>query len=239
MKAFLMAAGKGTRLKPLTDNCPKCMMDINGKPLLQIWLQNLEKYGIEEVLINTHYLHGIVENFISQYKSRIKIKTIYEKTLLGSAGTIKKNRNFVKKDKEFLVVYADNLTNINLTEMICFHREKRKEFDQYATIGLFETSRQKECGIASINKEGQILAFMEKPKNPKSNLANAGIYIFEKKIFDLLDKIDKPFSDIGFDLLPLLEEKMMGLKVPGYIKDIGSLTNYHEAVNKWKEIGGI
>ena len=128
MKAFLLAAGKGTRLKPFTDNCPKCLMDINGKPLLQIWLDSLQKYNIDEVLINTHYLHKQVEDFIAYFKPKtsIKITLSYEKDLLGSAGTLIKNKIFVKNEENFLVIYADNLTNTNLEKLIKFHNKKKE-----------------------------------------------------------------------------------------------------------------
>lgn len=236
MKAFIMAAGKGTRLKPYTDTCPKCMMDINGKPLLQIWLENLEKAGIKEVLINTNHLAEKVENFLKSHKTSLKIKISREEKLLGSAGTLKANENFIENNESFLIVYADNLTNTDLNALIDFHMDNKSRKDFLLTMGLFETSRPKECGIAELNSHGEIVSFIEKPENPQSNLANAGIYVCEKKIFDFLDKKDKELLDIGLDLLPMLDKKMLGMKLGGFIKDIGSIKNYEESLKIWKEL---
>jgi mannose-1-phosphate guanylyltransferase len=94
MKALLLAAGLGTRLRPITEKIPKCLVPINGVPLLDIWLEKLSNIGIEEFLINTHYLHQDVENFISKNKYKKKIKTTFEEKLLGTAGTLIKNKDF-------------------------------------------------------------------------------------------------------------------------------------------------
>ena len=238
MKAFLLAAGKGTRLRPYTDTCPKCMMDINGKPLLQIWIEKFEETGIDHVLINTHYLHKMVEDFIDKFKKKtpVKITLSHEKQLLGSGGTLKANKNFVDMEERFMVIYADNLTNTNLNEIIDFHKKSLNKFNQIMTMGLFETSRPTQCGIAEISQEGKIESFIEKPKNPESNLANSGIYVCEKKFLNFFDKKDKPLLDIGFDILPLLNKKMMGFRLSGFIKDIGSVKNYKESLIKWKEL---
>jgi len=124
MKAFLLAAGEGTRLKPYTDTVPKCLMPINGKPLLEIWINLLESHGITDVLVNTHHQAEKVESFVKHIKSQAKvtITTVYEPRLLGSAGTVAAQRDFIIDNDDFIIAYADNLTNINLSNMIEFHR---------------------------------------------------------------------------------------------------------------------
>lgn len=230
MKAFLLAAGYGTRLKPLTDNTPKCLIPINGKPLLGIWLDLLEREGIDEVLINTHYLHKKVENFIEKRNNRIKIKLSYEKTLLGSGGTIIKNKDFVAVEENFYVLYADNLTNVALGDLLKFHLSKKSIFTTY----VYETDIPREKGIFVADKSGKVLEFQEKPEHPKSNLANAGIGILNNEIFGYFNK-DK-FIDFGKDIMDKIIHNMYVLYTDLFIKDIGSIEDYISAQKEWKLI---
>ena len=104
MKAFLLAAGYGTRLRPLTNTTPKCLVPICGKPILTWWIQLFEKYNIQEVLINTHYLPNPVREFINEHNksiSKVKIKEFYEPLLLGSGGTILANKKLLMVKKIF------------------------------------------------------------------------------------------------------------------------------------------
>ena len=127
MKAFLMAAGLGTRLRPITNTIPKCMVPIQGKPLLAWWMDLFEKHGVSDVLINTHYLPESVRKFIDLYNKNpehhTKMIESYEPILLGSAGTLRKNRDFVVGENSFLICYADNLTNADLTALAAFHKK--------------------------------------------------------------------------------------------------------------------
>jgi mannose-1-phosphate guanylyltransferase len=238
VKAILLAAGKGTRLKPFTDTVPKCLMPIHGKTLLEIWLDLFEKYGISDVLINTHHhsakVFGFIENIISDRK--INIVTSYEKELLGSGGTVFANRDFVADTDDFIIAYADNLTDINLDRMIDSHRLFRSK-GGILTIGLFRASDPTSCGIVVFDEENRILDFIEKPKNPKSNLANCGIYISTQEIFNYLNicmaKKNNGVLDFGFHVLPELAGKMFGYKVKGYLRDIGTSESYHKALEEW------
>lgn len=231
MKAFLLAAGYGTRLRPLTNTAPKCLVPICGKPLLAWWLQLFERYNIQEVLINTHYLPDAVREFINKHNkstSKVRIEEFYEPLLLGSGGTILANKNFVGSEKEFLICYADNLTNVNLESMISFHRQK----NSILTMGLFHTNKPKECGIAAIDSNKLIYEFVEKPQNPKSNLANAGIYVTNNEIFNYIPNIHP--CDFGKDVLPKLVNKMYGYEIKEYLLDIGNLDNYQKAQEEWQ-----
>ena len=120
MKAFLLAGGLGTRLRPITYKIPKCLVSINGKPLLKWWIKLFEKHGINHVLINLHHLAEQVENFIRNYDTDIQFELFYEECLLGSAGTIRANKSFIDNTK-FLIAYADNLTNFNITQFLEYH----------------------------------------------------------------------------------------------------------------------
>lgn len=228
MKAFLLAAGLGTRLKPLTDHIPKCLVPINGKPLLAWWLDLLEKHKVDEVLINLHYLPNLVKEFVTSYKSKVKIKLFYEKELLGSAGTLKSNKDFIKNEEFFYILYADNLTNIDLTKF----SKDFKNSNQIFGMVLFRSANPESCGIAELDQNNTIIEFEEKPKNPQSNLANGGVYISKPGVLDLIP--NKSITDIGFDLLPKLINKMYGYETNDFLIDIGSYKNLEFAEKNWK-----
>lgn len=232
MKAFLMSAGLGTRLRPITNTIPKCMVPIKGRPLLSWWMELFEKHNVSDVLINTHYLAEPVRNFISSYNrqsNKVRIYESYEPTLLGSAGTLKENKKFVEDESSFLICYADNLTNINLSELIFWH----EQVNPVLTMGLFYTNNPTGCGIATLNDKHIITEFVEKPKHPASNLANAGIYVAGQEIFNYIPA-GKGETDMGKDVLPLLIGKMAGYEIKDYLLDIGTIGNYQKAQEEWQ-----
>lgn len=231
MKAYLLAAGLGSRLKPITDTIPKCLVPINGHPMLDWWAKLFLETGVSEVLINTHYMADQVHNYIEDYNAKntgLKFVETYEEELIGSGGTVYTNRDFVKGEEEFLICYADNLTDVHLKELTAFHKEHKPPL----TMALFHTNVPKQCGIAELNDEGKIVAFIEKPENPVSDLANAGIYVASHEIFKEFPDAD--FSDIGKDVLPKLVGRMYGWEIPQYLIDIGTMPNYEKAQADWK-----
>ncbi len=232
MKAFLLAAGLGTRLRPLTYTIPKCLVPIQGRPLLAWWMDLFEKYHVSEVLINTNYLPDPVREFINDYnraQKNVKLVESYEKELLGSGGTVLDNRRFVENEEEFFICYADNLTNVDLASMMSFHKKNKA----LLTMGLFHTNNPKACGIAECDTEGKIQEFVEKPEQPKGNLANAGIYIANKKIYDYIPH--RSFVDFGKDVLPELVGKMYGYPIKEYLLDVGTWPNYEKAQKEWRK----
>ena len=241
MKAFLLAAGKGTRLKPYTDSMPKCLIPIHEKPLLEIWLDHLRLYHIREVLINTHHHADQVDAFVRDYSHRrdIHIVLSYEPKLLGSAGTLLKCRDFVDSEPDFMIIYADNLTNINLNRFAAFHQHCRKK-SGILTMGLFRTPNPAACGIAELDAEQRITAFTEKPENPNSDLANAGIYMASRDIFGCFPKAlsgTVSVLDIGHHVLPLLIGRMYGYPITEYLRDIGTIESYRKALKEWPVSG--
>ena len=229
MKAFLPAAGEGIRLKPLTNRIPKCLVPIKAEPLLHRWLRLCEGYAISEVLINLHHLPRLVEEFLNNASYRLEIKTFYEEKLLGSAGTLAANRDFVAGEKPFFIFYADNLTNMNLEKMWQFHKAHSGIF----TMGLFKADRPKECGIVRLDGNGLVVDFVEKPDHPKSDLANAGVYVSSPQIFDYIPS--KKVADLGLDVLPKLIGKMHGYSIKEYLLDIGTWEDYKKAQKEWPE----
>ena len=238
MKAFLLAAGLGTRLRPLTNEIPKCLIKVCGKPLLEWWIKLFERYGIREVLINLHHLPDQVKFFVESYNTNVKFTFFYEEKLLGSAGTLIVNKDFIKNEKEFFIFYADNLTDYNLADFLKFHRAHNNDF----SMALFRTNDPKSKGIAILDKDKTIIEFEEKPEYPKSNLANAGIYISSPNILNILpNNNDSEILDIGFHLLPKLVGKMSGWETDGYLIDIGTHKDLKKAEEEWLQIinGGI
>lgn len=230
MKAFLLAAGLGTRLRPVTENIPKCLVPINGRPLLYFWLRSFEKYGISEVLINMHHFPELILNYLNDVKCGLDIVTVYEHELLGSAGTIRNNMDFIDENETFLICYSDNLTNVNISRMIEFHNSHENIF----TLGLFHAANPKQCGIAELDEANRVIDFVEKPENPKSNLAGAGIYVTEKAIMDFIP--NRFPSDLGYDVIPKLTNKMSGYYIRDYFRDIGTIESYNRACEEIAEI---
>jgi len=211
MRAFLLAAGMGTRLLPLTENRPKCLMPVADTPLLEIWIRLLAHHGITDVLINTHHHAHKVDTFIEQLQSRVNlnITLVNEKKLLGSGGTVWKNRDFVRKEDDFIIAYADTLTNINLSKMMEYHRIYLKT-GGILTMGLFHAQNPQACGIVELEKDRKILTFTEKPEKPASNLANGGIYMASTEIFNYFPRLESKdiFLDFGHHVLPSLTGRM-------------------------------
>ncbi|WP_281254502.1 nucleotidyltransferase family protein [Paenibacillus rigui] len=222
-----MAAGLGTRLRPLTNQMPKCLVPIKGKPLLEIWLELLEKHGVTEVLINLHYKAEMVHVFLQQYNGPIRVHCVYEEQLLGSAGTIRENQAFVQAGEPFFIINADNLTNINLTRMM----EAYLANPSILFMALFQSADPQSCGIAVLGERQMITGFVEKPVQPKSNLANAGIYIADERLFSYLTK-DTP-ADLGTDVFPQLIGIMKGYMLSEYLLDIGTMEAYLKAQEEW------
>ena len=235
MKAFLLAAGLGTRLRPLTLTIPKCLVPIHGKPLLQWWVELFSQHGIHEVMINTHYLREPVAEFIrvnNSSHSGVTLHEAYEPELSGSGGMVRDNRDFVDGEDDFLIAYADNLTDTNLTALQNFHENTCLKNGGLLSMALFRANHPEQCGIASLDDTLRITAFTEKPKNPSSNLANAGIYIASSEIFSFIP--GEGVADFGKDVLPQLVGRMYGWETDGYLLDIGTPENYQKAQDEWR-----
>jgi mannose-1-phosphate guanylyltransferase len=222
MKAIILAAGLGTRLRPITETIPKCLVPINGVPLLELWLKKCECAGVNEVLINTHHLASLVEEFISGRRG-ISVALTYEPILLGDAGTIGANWDFLGEEESFLATYADNLTTFPLSELIHFHRKH----DKLASLALFRSNNPSACGVVEVQASGIMTAFWEKPAEPRGNLCNAGIYVFRREVRQYLPKCIPGY--IGKSLMPALSGQAFGLEINEYFVDVGTLENYYRA----------
>jgi mannose-1-phosphate guanylyltransferase len=230
MKAFLLAAGVGSRLRPITDTIPKCMVPIDGRPMLDIWLGALDRAGVDEVLVNLHHLPQVVRRYVDDRVGPPIVRTFFEPELLGSAGTLAANRAWVDADEMFLVCYADNLTDFDVRSLVQAH----KEHGTIATLTVFHSEQPSAGGVVEVDGLGTVTGFVEKPSNPVSNLVNAGIYAFHP---DVLDEISgPPPSDIGYDLLPRLVGRARTVLVEGYFRDIGTVAAYQRAQREWSAL---
>jgi mannose-1-phosphate guanylyltransferase len=226
MKALLLSAGLGTRLRPITDTIPKCLVPINGKPLLEYWLENLSKVGVDKFLINTSYLHSQVEEFVNKSKYRDKITLIYEDKLLNTGGTLLKNKDFFD-DEAFMLIHADNLSFCNFNDFIITHQNRVKKCE--ITMMLFRSDNPSSCGIVELDKDNIVQKFYEKVTNPPSTLANGAVYICEASIFNFLESLDKKDIDFSNDVLPKYMGKINTYLNNIYHRDIGTLESYAKA----------
>ena len=181
MRALLLSAGLGTRLRPLTKDIPKCLVPIRGKPLMEYWLDMLCKEQNIPVMVNTHYLSGQVEAYIALTPYKKYITTVYEENLLGTGGTLLKNRYFFDKEPVFMA-HGDNLSKFHIKDFISAHASRPEHCE--ITMMTFETDTPQSCGIVELDKDNVVCGFHEKVNKPPGNLANGAVYIMEPSIFD-------------------------------------------------------
>jgi mannose-1-phosphate guanylyltransferase len=227
VKAFLLAAGVGSRLRPITDTTPKCMLLIDNRPLLDIWLDAFDRAGVDEVLINLHHLPDVVRRHLAGRTAPPAVRTSFEPELLGSAGTLLANRQWIDGEAFFLACNADNLTDFDLRSLVGAHREH----DVIATLTAFHSEQPSAGGVLELDASGKVTGFAEKPREPVSDLVNAGMYAFHPSVLTEIDGA-RP-SDIGYDLLPRLVGRARALAVEGYFRDVGTVDAYRRARQEW------
>lgn len=224
MKAVIMAGGEGSRLRPLTCNLPKPMMPILEKPVMQYTVELLKKNGITDIAVTLQYLPDEIINFFGDGREfGVNMKYFIEESPLGTAGSVKNAECFL--DDTFIVISGDALTDIDLREVIAYHKEK----ESAATLVLKEVSVPLEYGVVITNKDGKIKGFLEKPSWGEvfSDKANTGIYILEPEIFSYYEKEQK--FDFSNDLFPILlqnDKNMYGYVAEDYWCDIGNIDQY-------------
>ncbi len=223
MKALLLCAGLGTRLRPVTSTIPKCLVPINAKALLQYWLDNLSDIGITEFLINTHYLDKQVQEYVKSSIYKDNITLTYEKKLLNTGGTLLANQNFFD-DEPFMLVHADNLSFCDFKAFIKSHLQRDKKCEM--TMMLFKSDTPSSCGIVVLDNENIVQEFYEKVQNPPSNLANGAVYICEPSILKFLENLDIKNIDFSNDVLPKLLGKINTYLNDTYHRDIGTIESY-------------
>jgi mannose-1-phosphate guanylyltransferase len=227
VKAFLLAAGVGSRLRPITDTIPKCMLPIGGRPLIDIWLDAFDRAGVDQVTVNLHHLPDVVRHHLDARAGSPAVRTFFEPELLGSAGTLAANKAWVAGEEMFLACYADNLTDFDLRFLV----EAQRAHDAIATLAVFHSERPSAGGVVELDAVGTVVGFTEKPSQPVSDLVNAGMYAFHPRVLDEIS--GPPPRDIGYDLLPRLVGRAKAIPVEGYFRDVGTVDAYQRAQQEW------
>lgn len=233
MRAMVLAAGKGTRLFPLTGQVPKPMAPVVDTPIIRHIFDLLARHGVTEAYANVHYLaDALLETYGEESRiNGMKVHLVREKDLTGTAGGVKYLAESIPAnglDEAFVVVSGDALTDVNLKDLVAFHKKRRA----LATIALHRVYDTSEFGVVQIDEEGNILGFQEKPdpKEAISTLANAGIYVFEPRALEYIP--ENAFFDFAQDVFPrFLEEgeRFVGYQGNFYWSDIGTLEAYRQA----------
>lgn len=196
---MILAAGEGTRLRPLTERMPKPMVPIAGRPILEHNIRLLAKHGIRELVINLHHCPAVVTDYFGDgHAWGVSITYSYEPVLLGTAGAVKKVEALF--DSTFLVVYGDNLTTCDIGQLCAFHRER----GGVGTVVLFHRDDPTTSGIVGLDQDDCITRFLEKPEPHQvfSHWVNAGLLVLEPEVLSHIPA-DAP-SDFGRDVLPAL-----------------------------------
>ncbi|MEZ5317443.1 MAG: nucleotidyltransferase family protein [Vicinamibacterales bacterium] len=229
MKAFLLAGGRGERLRPLTLSLPKCLVPVGGRPLLAIWLDLCRRHGIREVLLNVSQHADLVRAFLASAPREPAVRLVVEDEPIGSGGTLRANRDFVAGADDFWILYADTLTTADLGAMADAHRRH----DGIATLGLFHAPDPTAAGIVEIAADGRVVGFEEKPARPRGDLANAGIAIARPALFDHIPR--RPgVVDLGHDVWPRLAGRAHGYVITDLLLDVGTPAALERAGTAWR-----
>jgi len=226
-KAYILAGGKGTRLRPLTYKTPKPLIQIGEKPLLLHTIDRLKAAGIDEFVISVQYLkEQIMDYFKNGSDFGVKISYFEEDEPLGTAGALPALKK--RFGEPFLMLNGDVLSQIDITDLERIHEQNNSS----ATLALVAVDNPSACGVVKLEGD-KIVEFLEKPKNPPTNLVNGGFYLLEP---DIIDLIPEGFSMIEKDVFPKLasEGKLYGHHYPGPWIDIGTPEKLEKAIKEWE-----
>jgi mannose-1-phosphate guanylyltransferase / phosphomannomutase len=228
MKAVIMAGGEGSRLRPLTSLRPKPMVPIVNQPVMEHIVGLVKHHGIDQVVATLAFMPGVIQDYFGAGEEwGVEIAYAVEETPLGTAGSIKNAAHLLEADEPFIVISGDAITDINLTDVVEFHKARGAA----VTIALKRVPDPLDFGVVITAEDGRIERFLEKPTWGQvfSDTINTGIYVVEPWVLDYIPA-DKPF-DFSADLFPKLMEDghaLYGLPVEGYWCDVGSRESYME-----------
>lgn len=231
MKAIVLAAGRGERLRGVVDDVPKPMVKIRSRPILEQNIELLERCGITDIYVNLHHLPDVIRNHFGDGKDwGVNITYSYEPEILGTAGAVKNIEEQIGAD-QFFVLYGDNLYDYNLAEIMNFHNEK----GGLGTVGVYEREDVSQSGIVEMDSNSRIIRFVEKPETHEavSDLVNTGIYVFEPGILRHIP--ERQFSDFGNDIFPRIlkgNERIYGMVLRGKLTAIDTPEFYQQTMEE-------
>ena len=240
MKAMVLAAGLGTRLRPLTEDKPKCLVPLAGRPLISWALEWLRRAGVTECVINLHYMPEKVQRFVGDGSGYgLKVIYSYEPELLGTAGAVNKVASFF--DQPFYVIYSDNFSQWDLRKLVEVHEKNQAA----ATMAVHWREDVSQSGVVELDRNERILSLVEKPEagnGPNSHYVNAGFYYLNQKVLDYIP--DGKFCDFALDVFPQMlhaGEKIFAVRMDDPIIGIDTIEAYHRAndlaakIRRWED----
>jgi mannose-1-phosphate guanylyltransferase len=231
MNAILLAAGLGTRLRPLSDTVPKCMVPINGRPLLAYWLDLLLRQDTQRILINTHHLPESVGEYVDRHPARARITLRHESALLGTAGTLRALPDEWKRGTLF-VAHADNLVDFDLKAFYRRHQERPSTVE--LTLLAFDCDTPQSCGIIEEDSRGIVTGFHEKVAQPPGRRANGAIYLMQPAVLAHIAALTHTPAEISRDVLPHFVGRMQTwFDTAAYVRDIGTPESLRIARQEW------
>jgi mannose-1-phosphate guanylyltransferase len=238
MDVLLLAAGRGTRLAPITDHLPKCLVRISGRPLLEYWLEPLTQFKqTRDIFLNLNYLADHVNAYLLNSPFRKRVSSLPEATLLGTGGTLVrllKDRGPFQDD--LLVAHADNFSLFSLDSFLKRHKSRPREC--LATVLTFLSDTPKNCGILEIDDNGVVQFFHEKVENPPGRVASGAVFLFSPEALRLIACFgDRDFSsttpdgifDLSRDFIPNMSGRLYTFNEVLYHRDIGTLQSLAQA----------
>jgi mannose-1-phosphate guanylyltransferase len=219
---LLLAAGLGTRLAPLTDHLPKCLMPIGGRPLLGLWLDLLAEAGIEDIIVNTHHQADKVADYVARTPHARLVRLVHEPALLGTGGTIARFAP-AAPGGPMLIAHADNLSLFDVRAFLQAHAERPR--DVVLTMMTFDPDDPRQCGVVELDGERRVIGFHEKVADPPTRLANAAIYLADPEVIALCRECAAHadgYVDFSTQILPGLVGRIQAVHNDLYHRDIGS-----------------
>ncbi len=233
VRALLLSAGLGTRLRPITDQLPKCLVPVSGRPLMEYWLKLLVQGGIRNILVNTHYRAAQVNDFIAGSEYAPYVTLTHEEVLLGTGGTLLRNRSFFGDDPVMLI-HGDNLSLFNVRDFVRAFEERPKGVE--ITMMTFDTDTPQSCGIVDLDNSGIVRGFYEKVPDPPGRLANGAVYMLSSNVFGYLASLGKESVDFSTEVIPNFIGRINTFHNRVYHRDIGTPESLSAAETEFPQV---